>query len=348
VETVRVNLGANSYNIQIGAGLLANISDYIGQADKLIVVTDRNVNRLYGRALINALSGAPHCQYVMKPGETSKNMGTVTRVLARMLDNRLTRSSAVLGFGGGVVGDVAGFCASVYMRGIPYIQIPTTLLAQVDSSVGGKTGVNLPQAKNCIGTFSQPKAVIIDTDMLKSLAGREMLSGIGEIIKYGIVADYDFFRAVKDNLPALLRRESAVLRPLIRRCCEIKAKVVAKDEKDTGLRRILNCGHTVGHALEAVTAYSRYTHGEAVLVGLYYETGIACRRGLVTPEYAQEIMDCIQNTGVSVDIGRYSRESLLTAMAHDKKNKQGKIAFILPVGPGKAAEFLLTAADINW
>lgn len=348
MDTVRVELGENSYNIDIGEGMLASIRDYTGSTDNLIVITDRNVDSLYGGALKKALSGVPHCQYVLQPGEASKNMDTATRVLSAMLEHRLNRNSAVIGFGGGVVGDVAGFCASVYMRGIPYIQIPTTLLAQVDSSVGGKTGINLPQAKNSIGTFYQPKAVVIDTKMLQSLAGREMLSGIGEIVKYGIIADYEFFRDVKDSIPAVMRRKSAVIRPLIKRCCEIKAAVVSEDEKDMGLRRILNCGHTVGHALEAVSAYRKYTHGEAVLAGLFYETRLAGRMGLIAAEYEQEILECIRSTGISTDVGQYGRERLVEAMGHDKKNRQGKIAFILPVGPGTAAEFLLAKAEIIW
>lgn len=348
METVRVELGENSYNIDIGEGLLASIRDYAGSADNLIVITDRNVDGLYGDTMENALGGVRHCKYVLKPGEESKNMETVTQVLSYMLENRLTRNSAVVGFGGGVVGDTAGFCASVYMRGIPYVQIPTTLLAQVDSSVGGKTGVNLPQAKNCIGTFHQPGAVVIDTDVLRSLAVREMLSGIGEIVKYGIIADYQFFRFVKDNIPAIIRRESAVIRPLIKRCCEIKAKIVGKDERESGLRKILNCGHTVGHALEAVSAYRKYTHGEAVLVGLHYETRLARRIGLIAAEYEQEILDCVLSTGVSVDIVQYSPQRLVAAMVHDKKNQKGKFSFILPVGKGKAAEFLLAAEEIAW
>jgi len=348
VETVRVELGDNSYNIDIGEGLLANIRDYVGNWDKLIIITDRNIDSLYGNAMENALGGVPHCKYVLNPGEESKSMETVTRVLPYMLENRLTRDSAVVGFGGGVVGDVAGFCASVYMRGISFVQVPTTLLAQVDSSVGGKTGVNLPQAKNSIGTFHQPGAVVIDTDLLRSLAVREILSGVGEIVKYGIIADYHLFRHVKDNIPAIIRWESAVIPPLIKRCCEIKAEIVGKDEREAGARKVLNCGHTVGHALESVSEYHKYTHGEAVLIGLYHETRLAGRMGLITTEYEQEIVECILSTGVSVDIGQCSLDRLVEAMAHDKKNKRGRISFILPVGKGKAEEFLLAADKIVW
>lgn len=348
MEKVQVDLGKDSYPIYIGKGLLDNISGYLGKRDKLLILTDKNVDALYGDRLEKNLGDEAFCKYVIEPGESSKNMDTVIEILSYMLKEHLTRESKVIAFGGGVVGDIAGFCASVYMRGIPFVQVPTTLLAQVDSSVGGKTGVNLSQWKNMIGTFYQPKAVIIDTDVLYSLPQREFMSGIGEVVKYGIIQDSTFFNYLKENIHKIKNMDEVVMQHVIQRCCQIKGQIVALDEKERGMRKILNFGHTIGHALEGMTQYQKYTHGEAVLIGMYVETFIARRLGVIPEDYFYEIRDFIQNLGVDVDISMYDVQKLIEIMMGDKKNAQGKISFLLPVERGKMKEYLLDIHEIQW
>lgn len=348
MESLQINLGERSYPIHIASGLLSKIKDLIPKADSYLLLTDQNVDGYYGEKIITAL-GAGNCnRYVIDPGEESKTMETVQSILSYMLDGHFTRKSIVIALGGGVVGDIAGFCASIYMRGIDWVQIPTTLLAQVDSSVGGKTGVNMPQAKNVVGSFYQPKAVIIDTDVLQTLPSRELISGIGEVIKYGIIYDYDFFSYIYKNLSQLFQLEKPVIEKIIHDCCSMKAAVVAKDEKEQGLRKILNFGHTIGHGLEAVTDYKRYTHGEAVLIGMVLEAKMALDRNWIDKGYFQEIKTVVEETGISLDISELDRNLLLDKMMGDKKNQGGKISFILPSAKGQVTELLLEKEEVQW
>ena len=348
MERLYINLGKKSYWINIGENLLGSILDYTGHADKWVIITDENVDRIYGTEVMKAFEGKEVFKYVIPPGESSKNIGTVTEIMSFMLDHQLTRKSKLIALGGGVVGDLAGFCASIYMRGMEWIQVPTTLLAQIDSSVGGKTGVNMPQAKNVVGTFSQPKAVVIDLNVLKTLSSRELISGIAEVIKYGVIYDYQFLNYVDENYRSILSLDEDVIKYVIKKCCEIKAYIVSKDEREDDLRKILNFGHTIGHALESITKYEDYTHGEAVIIGMYYEAKMALKMGLINNEYFEEIVKLLEKTNINLDINRFDKNILIDIMSNDKKNLKDKISFILPYEPGKVNELLLSKEEITW
>ncbi len=339
METVRVDLKDRSYQILIGTGLLKEPERFLDvNEEKNFVIMDSNIQALYG----NYFDGLPgYLKIIIEPGEQSKSFAAAERVLRLMLAGGATRKSTVVAFGGGVTGDLAGFCSSIYMRGVAFIQVPTTLLAQVDSSVGGKTGINLGQFKNSIGSFYQPEKVVIDLDLLDTLPQRERLSGLGEIIKYGIIYDYQFLQYIITNIEQIKDCNPSVMLQVIKRSLEIKAAIVAVDEREAGLRKILNFGHTLGHALEGVTNFADYTHGEAVILGMYYETLMAVQLGVIDQEYARELLIFFARLGVDLDLSAYSPEELVEWMGKDKKNFAGKIAFILPTGEGEVKEYLL-------
>ena len=339
MEKINIDLKENSYDILIGRGILDNIEDLIqDNGETNFIITDRNVDDLYGYKL-NPLKNFH--KIIIEPGENSKSIDMAIDILKQMLIKGLSRKSMVIAFGGGVVGDLAGFCSSIYMRGISFIQIPTTLLAQVDSSVGGKTGVNLLEYKNSIGSFYQPRKVIMDTELLKTLPYKEVLSGLGEIIKYGIIYDYSFFQYIIKEIRKIINLDPDVIHYVIKRSCEIKAEVVSQDEKETGLRKILNFGHTIGHGLEAISNFSKYTHGEAVIIGMYAETLLAQKLDLIHEDYAVEILQFLESLNVNLDISSYPRIELMDYIIHDKKNIKNKISFILPISPGKVEEVFL-------
>ena len=348
MERLQINLGERSYPIYIGEGLFSRLQEIKPTGDRYLLLTDQNVDAYYGDLVMSAIGREKCHKYIIASGESSKTMETVIQILSYMLDCQFTRKSVIIALGGGVVGDIAGFCASIYMRGIHWIQLPTTLLAQVDSSVGGKTGVNMPQGKNVIGSFYQPQVVVIDTDVLKTLPRRELISGIGEVIKYGIICDYNFFSYIHNHLPSLLTLEKDILEKVIYRCCKMKAEVVAADEREGGLRKILNFGHTFGHGLEAAANYEYYTHGEAVLIGMMVESKIALGMDWIDETYYKEITEAIEKTGISLDITHMDRELLLEKMLRDKKNQENKISFILPKGKGKVQEVLLPKEAVVW
>ncbi len=344
MEKARVDLNENSYNILIGTNILKDLKNLIdNNSEQNFIITDKNMNALYGH-YIDTLNN--YEKIVIEPGEQSKSIDVTTYILKRMLEKGASRKSGIIAFGGGVVGDLAGFCSAIYMRGISFIQIPTTLLAQVDSSVGGKTGINLLHYKNSIGAFYQPDMVIIDTGLLKTLPYRELLSGIGEIIKYGIIYDYEFLKYVIENIEQIKKCNDNIMSYIVKRCCEIKAEIVSQDEKEKGLRKILNFGHTIGHALEGITNFSKYTHGEAVIIGMYYETIMAKKLKVIDEKYAQEILDFLYDLGVDLNIDNYSISELTDWMLKDKKNVGGKISFILPVKEGMVKEQLLERDEI--
>lgn len=346
MEKVFIDLGNTSYYINIENGILKNIRDYIGDPDKIMIILDENVDKLYGEILEKALGEKENYKFLIKPGEESKSLSTVEKILSKMLELNFSRRSKIISLGGGVVGDIAGFSASIYMRGIPFIQVPTTLLAQVDSSVGGKTGINMAEGKNMVGSFYQPEAVLIDLSTLKSLPKREIISGLGEIIKYGIIWDYEFLNYIEKNLENILKLEENTMKNIISKCCKIKAEIVSMDEKELGIRKILNHGHTIGHALETATEYKRYTHGEAILIGIYYESLMAKNFKYIDKDYFNKIENIIKRIQISLDISEFSKESLLDNMMKDKKNKEGKISFILPKEKGLVEEVLLDREEI--
>ncbi len=345
MEVIRIKLDNNSYDIIIGESLLDNIADLISCKDESnFILMDSNVDKYYG----DKVSGMKNFyKLIIEPGEKSKTVDVAIDFLKQMLERGLTRKSTVVAFGGGVVGDLAGFCSSIYMRGINFIQIPTTLLAQVDSSVGGKTGVNLGDYKNIIGSFYQPEKVIIDIKLLSTLPYKELLSGIGEIIKYGLIYDYEFFQYIKREMDRIKSLDNKVMQYVVKRCCEIKAKIVELDEKEEDIRKILNFGHTIGHALEGVTEFSRYSHGEAVILGMYYETLLAKKIGVVENVYCDEILSFLESIDVDLNIEHISNSELIELMSKDKKNKDKKISFILPFRRGEVKEYLLSKDEVE-
>lgn len=339
MERINIDLNQKSYDILIGKNILQNIENLIDDNKETnFIITDSKVDTLYGNKLSTLTN---FHKVVIEPGEVSKSIDTTITILKQMLIKGLSRKSMVVAFGGGVVGDLAGFCSSIYMRGISFVQIPTTLLAQVDSSVGGKTGVNLLEYKNSVGTFYQPSKVIIDTELLKSLPYTELLSGIGEIIKYGIIYDYSFFQYIVKEIENIKSLDPDVINYVIKRCCEIKAEIVSQDEKEEDLRKILNFGHTIGHGLEGITNFSKYTHGEAIIIGMYTEILLSQRLDLIDNDYALEILSFLETLGVDLNISSYPKAKLIECILRDKKNIKDKISFILPVSPGKVKEIFL-------
>lgn len=346
MEGLNISLGKNSYNIIFAEDYIEKLKEYLSTSGPNIIITDSNVYRVYKEVYEAELASYNFHTFVIPEGEASKSINTTIDILNYMLDNGFMRSSRIIAFGGGVVGDIAGFVASIYMRGIDLYQVPTTLLAQVDSSVGGKTAINFPQGKNMVGSFYQPKEVLIAPVLLKTLDKQQLTSGIGEIIKYGLIFDYSFMLFIKESLQDIYQINTTLLKEIIRRCCEIKASIVEQDEKDEGIRKILNLGHTFGHAIEALSNYQGITHGEAVLTGILYESILAEGLGLIDKEYFDEISEIISKTNTSTDLSRFSMDNLMKAMSMDKKNHLDKISFILPVARGKVKEVLLTKDEV--
>jgi 3-dehydroquinate synthase len=327
----RVELGERSYDIGIGSGTLGGIGRAVGElkpGPKVALVTNPTVHGLYGGAVEESLkaAGLSVVTITIPDGE---------KILTELLKARLDRGSVLVALGGGVVGDIAGFAASVYMRGIRFVQVPTTLLSQVDSSVGGKTGVNHPLGKNMIGAFWQPSLVWVDVDTLKTLPKKELLAGLSEVIKYGVIWDANLFDYLAENREKILSLDPGAMAHIIRRSCEIKAEVVARDEREAGLRSILNYGHTIGHAIEAVTGYKRYLHGEAIAIGMSLEAGLSHALGLMPEGDVSRIKGLIESYGLPSALPPdLETGGMLEAMALDKKALAGKLRFTLPAKVG--------------
>jgi 3-dehydroquinate synthase len=338
VQTLQVDLGHTRYPIAIGAGLLGDrdlLAKQISSHD-LLIVTNTTIAKLYLAKLSNSLSQRRIAECILPDGEQHKTLQTAAWVFDALIGNKMNRDVTVLALGGGVVGDIAGFAASCYQRGVGYVQLPTTLLAQVDSSVGGKTGVNHSAGKNLIGAFYQPRAVIVDTDALKTLPDRELRSGLAEVIKYGCVWDPLLFDWVDRNITALLARDEEALTYAIARSCEIKAKVVARDEFEHDLRAILNFGHTFGHAIEAATGYETYLHGEAVGLGMLMAADLSQRLGLIDAAVKNRIHDILQRAGLPTQAPRIDASRVLELMRMDKKVLAGAMRLVLLEKLGRA------------
>ncbi len=335
IFSVPVSLAKRSYSITIRAGLLERIGGELKQQaikGKVAVVTDRRVARHYLRNVSETIKrhGVQPVPIILDPGERSKTLKTVASVLDTLARHRFERSSMLLALGGGVVGDIAGFSASIYQRGIPYIQVPTTLVAQVDSSVGGKTGVDHRLGKNLIGSFYQPRAVWIDPLVLRTLPRREWVAGLAEVIKYGIIADESFFSYLQRHMPDLLKQVPNVVATVVKRSCEIKAEVVSTDERESDRRRILNYGHTIGHALEALGGYQSLVHGEAVGIGLVQEADLACFQGLCSREVVEDIRRIVKDARLSDRMPWWTPSKVWKAMLHDKKVSGGQVIGVWP------------------
>lgn len=341
MEKLRVELRERSYEILINRDNLHLIGERLlrfSTGSKIGIISNPTVSELYGNKLVSSLKNEGFDPYLIliPDGETYKDYFWAYHILTQLLELGFDRRSCLIALGGGVIGDITAFVASVYMRGISYIQIPTTLLAQVDSSVGGKTGVNHPLGKNLIGTFWQPSLVWIDVDTLRSLPEREFISGVAEIIKYGIIWDRDFFEFIKTNKEKILKKDEDILIATIKRSCEIKAEVVSKDERESSLRAILNYGHTVGHAIETLTGYGSYLHGEAISIGMIYEARLSNLLGFLSKENYQSIKDTIKNFGLPVDMPSIvDISAMIKTILIDKKNIEGKIRMVIPEDIGK-------------
>ncbi len=335
-----VDTGAQRYDILIGGGLLDAAATWSGlpRAAQALIVSNVAVAPLYAQRLQQAL--APHYTAVsvleLPDGEQFKDWSTLNLIFDRLLGGGCDRQTVLFALGGGVVGDMTGFAAACYMRGVPFVQVPTTLLAQVDSSVGGKTAINHPAGKNMIGAFYQPLRVVCDLDTLRTLPERELRAGLAEVIKYGPIADAALLDWIESNLDALLARDAAALAHAVRRSCEIKAAVVGQDERESGLRAILNFGHTFGHAIESGLGYGQWLHGEAVGCGMVMAAQLSQRLGLVPAAFAARLQRLIERAGLPVRGPALGAERYLELMRVDKKAQGGEIRFVLIGAPGRA------------
>ncbi|MGH7886675.1 MAG: 3-dehydroquinate synthase [Candidatus Binatia bacterium] len=352
MQILNVNLGARSYPIYVGAANLARAGEFLAQAGlrgKVAVVSNPTVAQLYLDPIHKALSqsGFEVVPILLPDGEEHKNFTSLQTIYDRLIAERFERKSCVMALGGGVVGDLAGFAAATYLRGVPYVQVPTTLLAQVDSSVGGKTGVNHADGKNLIGAFYQPKLVLIDVALLTTLPRREMVAGLAEVIKYGVIEDAALFALLEAEIEKLLRLESERLIQTISTCCAIKARVVEADEREEDYRAVLNFGHTIGHALEAVTGYKKFLHGEAIGVGMVKAAALSAQQGFCDQGSFDRIVRLIKQAGLPTEIpADVAIPSLIQAMEVDKKAAGGKIKFVMCAGIGKTRFHWLSPSEI--
>ena len=339
MESLRVALGERAYPIHIGAGLLDRAELYRPylSGGSAAVVTNQVVAPLYLARLENALGDARVTRIILPDGEQAKSWQTLERVFDALLDARCGRDSLLVALGGGVIGDLAGFAAAVYQRGMPFLQVPTTLLAQVDSSVGGKTAINHARGKNMIGAFHQPLAVVSDVATLDTLPDRELRAGLAEVIKHGVALDAAFVAWLDDNIERLLHRERAALAYAVRRCCELKAGVVAADERESGVRALLNFGHTFGHAIEAATGYGAWLHGEAIAAGMVMAASLSRNLGLLPDEDVAKVRGLIARAGLPVKGPAVDATELMERMATDKKAARGRLRFVVLQAIGQAA-----------
>ena len=342
MRIVQVSLGHRSYVIKVGGGLLSRLGAEcaplkLGQ--RCAVITDTNVARYFAKPVVKSLtaSGFKPILITVPAGEKSKRLAVVEKCYDQLAAHRLERKSFIVALGGGVVGDLAGFVAATYLRGIPFVQVPTTLLAQVDSSVGGKTGVNLAAGKNLVGAFYQPRLVLCDLDTLQKLPKREYVSGLAEVVKYGVIYDAVLFAQLERHLPKLLQRDAATLAAVVARCCEIKAAVVGEDETESGLRAILNFGHTLGHAIENSSGYGKFLHGEAIAIGQVAAAKLSQKiLGLPSGDVARiEKLFVQAGLPVKIQVNAARRKKLFAAMLLDKKVSGGEVKFVLAEKIGK-------------
>jgi 3-dehydroquinate synthase len=341
MRSISVGLGGRSYSIHIGAGLLGRLSEFVAPLapTSVLIVTNAVVGPLYAAAALDALGEVARTDSVELPdGEHTKRWDSVSRIIDALVEHGADRRSVVVALGGGVVGDLAGFAASIFMRGIRVVQVPTTLLAQVDSSVGGKTGINHPSGKNLFGSFHQPSVVVADTDVLQTLPSRELAAGLAEILKHGLLADARYFDDVVADLPALRDRNAGALARAIGRSCEIKAGVVARDERESGERALLNLGHTFGHAIEALTGYTQWLHGEAVGCGMVLAADLSHRLGLLREHDVRTVAHAVALAGLPPRIEGLSADAALRAMHGDKKAEAGSVRYVVLESIGRAVQ----------
>jgi 3-dehydroquinate synthase len=334
MKKIRIDLGDRSYNILVGKDLLKQVGSYLShlvKSQSAIIITHPSINKLYGNTLRSSLQeeGIKALTFEVPEGESCKSIQQAEKLFDRLIENHCGRETPLIALGGGVIGDLTGFVAATFLRGVPYIQIPTTLLSQVDSSVGGKTAVNHRLGKNLIGAFYQPKLVVVDLDTLKSLPKDEFRAGLAEVIKYGIIEDADLFAFLEKNVEKILQLDSESLLHVIETSCSIKAKVVEKDEKESRYRMVLNYGHTLGHAIEALTFYSKFKHGEAVAIGMIYAAKLSHVTGQCSHEVVGRIQSLIKKFGFVTQLPDFSPKKYIESMYLDKKAMDKKIRFIM-------------------
>jgi 3-dehydroquinate synthase len=352
METLTVHLGDRSYPIHIGQDILPRLGELLqkeGLRGKVAIVTNPTVARLYLETVREALTGSGFkvTTIFVPDGEQYKNPDSLRTLYDRLVRERFERKSCVVALGGGVIGDLAGFAAATYLRGIPYVQVPTTLLAQVDSSVGGKTGINHEDGKNLIGAFYQPRIVLIDVSVLSSLPRRELVGGVAEVIKYGIIEDSSLFSFLEEEIERLLDRDPETLIRIISTSCAIKARVVEKDERENDYRAVLNFGHTIGHALEAATGYTQLLHGEAVGIGMIKAAALSVQQGVCDQGSFERICGLVRKAGLPSELpSGLSVQSLIRGMETDKKSSDGKIKFVMCAGIGRTCFHALSTAEI--
>jgi 3-dehydroquinate synthase len=341
---IRVNLGERSYDIVVTSDDRAGLGSFGRERTRgalAFVVTDANA-RPHADAAVASLHAAGFrcCLTTLPPGETQKSLAAASKLYDELVEQQADRKTVVVAVGGGVIGDLAGFVAATYARGLPLLMAPTTLLAMVDSSVGGKVGINHPRGKNLIGAFHQPAGVWIDTAVLTTLPDREYRSGLAEVVKYGVILDADFFARLEANADAILRRDAETIRHVVARCCRLKADIVERDEREeTGLRMVLNYGHTFAHAFETLGGYGSWLHGEAVAAGMVCASRLAERRGLIARDLTERQERLLQRFGLPTAPKRWQADALLDVMRRDKKSLAGRLRFILPRRLGEVALF---------
>ena len=339
-STVRVALRERGYDIEIGAGTLGEAGRFVAQRCRVshaVVISDANIKDSLALHVAKSLTetGADVDLLIVEPGETSKSLEMAEQLWREMLDCGAGRKTVVVAVGGGVVGDLAGFIAATFARGVAFVQIPTTLLAQVDSSVGGKVGINLPGAKNMVGAFWQPLGVLIDIDTLATLPEREYRAGLAEVVKYGVILDADFFAYLEEHANQINARDAALLEKIVARCCRLKADVVQADEREEkGLRAVLNYGHTFCHAIEAEAGYGEFLHGEAVAIGMMCAARLAAALGRVDESFIARQQQLLEALHLPVQTPAIDRDRLTAAMQHDKKVEHGRLRFVLPTRLG--------------
>lgn len=340
LSQIQVALGERSYPVYVGRGMTEELARALRDhkvLQQIAIITDRNVARHHLRPLQHHLSraGFSVTSIVIPPGENQKTLARANTLYTTLLKKRFGRASTILAFGGGVIGDLAGFVAATFQRGVPLVQIPTTLLAQVDSSIGGKVAVNHPLGKNMIGAFYQPVFVWTDMDVLATLPRREVVCGLGEIVKYGVIRDAELFEFLEKNVERVLVLEADAVAFVQSRCSSIKAEITSKDEKETGIRAILNFGHTVGHALEAAGKYRLLKHGEAVLLGMIAESWLALKLAMIADDTYKRILELVKRIPLRARLHGLHPATILKAMAHDKKSVARKKRFMLPIRIGE-------------
>jgi 3-dehydroquinate synthase len=354
IEQVYVSLAERSYEIDIGTGNLRRLGPFTkarAAPAHAVIVTDVNVEQPHSQTAAESLvqAGMVVDVLVIEAGESSKSVDVADHLWQKLLELGADRKTAVIAVGGGVVGDLAGFVAATYARGLPLIQVPTTLLAQVDSSVGGKVGVNLPGAKNMVGAFWQPRGVLIDTSVLDTLPQREYRAGLAEVVKYGVILDAEFFAWLEAHIDEIRQRDAAALRQIVAQCCRLKAEIVQQDEREeTGLRAVLNYGHTFCHAFETLTGYEQLLHGEGVSIGMCCAARLAQRLGRVDAQFVRRQQVLLASLDLPVDVPQLNSDEVLSVMSRDKKAEHGRLRFVLPRGLGHV-ELVgdISAADVR-